>query len=100
MKARPSKRYIKDEKERHVKIRPRRGVRAATVTATIGDGEGGGEGRAVRRESVVNRTSEGERTLRMSSVGSIATVVAANMVVSVVTVSRAKDEMKRKDRKG
>jgi len=76
---------MKDEKDKQGKIRPRRGMLVATVTEMIGEGVGGGEGRVVRREMVVNRTSEGEVTLSAKSAALIATFVVANMVVSVVT---------------
>lgn len=57
----------------------------ATVTGVIGEGVGDGEGRAVSREMVVNRTIEGEMTLSMKSAISVAEFVAANvMVVGVV----------------
>lgn len=63
-------------------------MRAATVTAVIEDGEGGGEGRFVRSEMVISRMSEGEMTLSVKSAVSIATFVVANMAVvsCVVTV--------------
>jgi hypothetical protein len=63
-------------------------MRAATVTAVMGDGECGGVGRVVRSEIVVSRMSEGEITLRTNSAVWSATLDAANMVVvsSVVTV--------------
>jgi hypothetical protein len=57
----------------------------ATVTGVIGDGVSDGEGRAVSREMVVNRTIEGEMTLSMKSATSVAECVAANIVVGVVT---------------
>ena len=58
----------------------------ATVTGVIGDGVSDGEGRAVSREMVVNRTIEGEMTLSMKSAIWVAEFVAANiMVVGVVT---------------
>jgi hypothetical protein len=59
-------------------------MRAATVIGVIGDGKGGGEGRVVSREMVVNRTIEGEMILSVKSAVSLAEFVAANMVASVV----------------
>jgi hypothetical protein len=50
----------------------------------MGDGEGGGEGRVMNREIVVNSTIEGEMTLSVKSAVSVAEFVAANMVFSVV----------------
>ena len=50
----------------------------------------------MKREMVVNRTSEGERTLRTRRVGLMATVAAANMIVRIV--SRSSCERKEKDR--
>lgn len=50
----------------------------------IGDGEGGGEGRVMSREKVVNSTIEGEMTLSAKSAVSVAEFVVANMVFSVV----------------
>lgn len=76
---------MKDEKDRQDKIRARRGTRVATTTEVMGEGEGGSGGRVVKREMVVNRTSEGESTLSTKSVGLIATLVVANMIVSIVT---------------
>ena len=55
----------------------------ATVTGVIGDGVGDGEGRAVSREMVANRTIEGEMTLSMRSATSVAEFVF--MIVGVVT---------------
>jgi hypothetical protein len=58
-----SKTIEKIDKRRESQTRqdkPRRGMRVATVTEMIGDGVGGGEGRVVSREMVVNRTIEGE----------------------------------------
>lgn len=67
---------------------PRRGMRAATVTAVMGDGEGGGVGRVVRSEIAVSRMSDGERTLSTKSAKSAvstATLDVANMAVVVVS---------------
>lgn len=50
----------------------------------IGDGEGGGDGRVMSREKVVNSTIEGEMTLSAKSAVSVAEFVAANMMFSVV----------------
>ena len=63
----------------------------ATVIGVIGDGDGGGGGRVVSRELVVNRTIEGEMTLSMRSAVSVA---AANMVGSVVAGCREKERKK------
>ena len=68
-------------------MRVRRGIRAATVTAVIEDGEDGGEGRFVRSEIVVSRMSEGEMTLSVKSAVSIAAFVVASMVVVVTVMS-------------
>lgn len=56
----------------------------ATTTEVMGEGSGGG-GCAVKREIAVKRTSAGESTLRTKSGGLIATAVAANMIVSIVS---------------
>lgn len=72
----------------------------ATVTGVIGDGVGDGEGRAISREMVVNRTIEGEMSLSMRSAISVAEFVAVNiMVVGVVRLS-SKNEVKERERKG
>ena len=54
------------------------------TTEVIGEGDGGGKGRMVRREIVANRTSEGDSILSTKSGVLIATVVAANMIVITV----------------
>lgn len=54
------------------------------MMGVIGEGEGGGEGRVISREMVVNRTIEGEMTLSMKSAVSVAEFATANMVVNVV----------------
>ena len=76
---------MNDDKDRQDKITARRGTRVETTTEVMGEGEGGNGGRVVKREIVVKRTSEGESTLSTRRVGSTATVVAANIVVSIVT---------------
>ena len=95
---------MKDDKVRQDKIRARRGTRVATTTEVIGEGEGGRGGRVVKRVIVVNRTSEGERTLNTRRVGSTATPAAANMVVIVVSrlswTLRKERKKKREKRKG
>src|SRR6266850_1656377 len=69
-------------------------MRAATVTAVMGDGEGGGVGRVVRSEIVVSRMSEGEITLSMKSAVSTATLDVANMAVVVVSSGRYRAAVK------
>jgi hypothetical protein len=72
-------------------------MRAATVIGVIGDGEGGGEGRVVSREMLVNRTIEGEMTLSTKSAVSVADIAVANMVFNVVAgLSSKRDERERK----
>jgi hypothetical protein len=91
---------VNDDKDRQDKIRARRGTRVATTTEVMGEGEGGSRGRVVKREIVVKRTSEGERTLSTRRVGSTATFAAANMVVIVVSrLSWTKERKKREKRK-
>jgi len=77
-------------------------MRAATVTGVIEDGVGGGEGRFVKSEKVISRMSEGEMTLSVKSAVSIATYVAANMVVvsCVVTAMPSNSQRKMRKRKG
>ena len=73
-------------------------MRAATVTAVMGDGEGGGVGRVVKSEIVVSRMSEGEITLSAKSAVSTETLDVANMVV-VSSVVRYRAAVKiRKER--
>ena len=95
---------MNDDKDRQAKIRARRGTRVATTTEVIGEGEGGSGGWVVKRVIVVNRTSEGERTLSTRRVGSTATPAAANMVVTVVSrlswTLRKERKKKREKRKG
>jgi hypothetical protein len=81
-------------------------MRAATVTAVMGDGEDGGVGRIVKSEIVVSSMSKGEITLSTKSAVSTATLDVANMAV-VVSCGRyraavkfaMKDEKRRKRRK-
>jgi hypothetical protein len=91
---------VNDDKDRQDKIRARRGTRVATTTEVMGEGEDGGGGRVVKREIVVNRTSEGESTLSTRRVGSTATLVAANMVVvSIVTRLSWQKRKKKREKK-
>jgi len=64
-------------------------MRAATATAVIEDGEGGGEGRFARSERVVSRMSEGEKTLSAKSVMSTAAFDIASMVVGDMVATSA-----------
>jgi hypothetical protein len=86
-KARPSKRWINDEKDRQDRIRQRRGMRTETAWGTPvgGDREGCGKGRIARREMIVNRMNEGDMVLNMKSVVSVAILVEVDMVVRVIT---------------
>jgi hypothetical protein len=56
---------------------------AATVTAVMGDGEGGDVGRVVKSKIVVSRMNEGEIALNTKSAVSTATLDVVNMVVVV-----------------
>lgn len=70
----------------------------ATVTEMIGEGAAGVEGRVLRREIVVNRMIEGEMTLSMKRAVLLATSVAANMFVSIVTGLPSKCDEKERER--
>ena len=98
--ARPSKRYVNEERVRKRRIEPRRGMRFATTTEVMGDAEDDGvEGLMKGNDNVANNTRAGETIRRTYMRMFWGSGIASRWAMAVVVVALVVAAVRNGDRK-